>query len=142
MGRDWPVMSANRRSSSQSPYGNAILRVMWPFRKKTKQPEVIFNREHIWRELIPIPRQPLSEEEMEWVGQSLSSRKEFVEFRLPQLFAVAKCPCGTCRTVELEPVELPNWKRESGHLDGITIETNDHGPIDILLHAKEGFQVE
>jgi hypothetical protein len=91
---------------------------MWPFRNKTKQPKVVFNREHIGR-----------------------SRKEFVEFRR-QLFAVSKCPCGTCRTVGLEPVELPNWSAESGHLGGITIETKDHGPIDILLHATKGFLVE
>jgi hypothetical protein len=89
---------------------NAILRVMWPFRKKTKQTKVVFNREHIGRELIPIPKRPRSEEEMEWVRQSLSSRKEFAEFRLPQLFAVSKCPLRdlpyswirTCRIAELE----------------------------------------
>ena len=121
---------------------NAILRIMWPFRKKTTQPKVVFNRKHIGRELIPIPKRSLSEEEMEWVRQSLSSRKEFAEFQLPQLFAVSKCPCGTCRTVGLEPVELPNWRGESGHLGGITIETKDHGPIDILLHANKGFLVE
>jgi hypothetical protein len=121
---------------------NAILRVMWPFRKKSKQPKVVFNREHIGRELVPIPRRPLSDEEMEWARQSLSSRKEFADFRLPQLFAVSKCPCGTCRTVGLEPVELPKWRGESGHLGGITIETKDHGPIDILLHANKGFLAE
>jgi hypothetical protein len=115
---------------------------MWPFRKKTAQPKVVFNRKHIWRELIPIPRRPLSEEEMEWVRQSLSSRKEFAEFQLPQLFAVSKCPCGTCRTVGLEPFELPNWRGESGHLGGITIETKDHGPIDILVYTNKGFLVE
>src|SRR6059058_653949 len=81
---------------------------MWPFRKKTKQPKVLLNRAHIFRELMPIQKQPLSEEEMGWVRQSLSSRKDFVGFHLPQLFAVAKCPCGTCRTLGLEPVELPN----------------------------------
>jgi hypothetical protein len=121
---------------------NAILHVMWPFRKKTKQPRVVFNRKHIWRELVPIPKRPLSEEEMEWARQSLSSHKEFVEFLLPQLFAVSKCPCGTCRTVGLEPVELPSGRSESGHLGGITIETKDHGPIDILLRANNGFLVE
>ena len=115
---------------------------MWPFRKKARQPKVVFNREHIWRELIPIPNRPLSEEEMEWVRQGLGSRKEFVEFRLPQLFAVSRCPCGTCRTVGLEPVELPNWGSKSGHLGGITIETKEHGPIDILLHSNNGFLVE
>jgi hypothetical protein len=115
---------------------------MWPFRKKTKQPKVVFNREHIGREPVAIPRRPLSDEEMEWVRQSLSSRKEFADFPLPQLFAVAKCPCGTCRTVGLAPVELPKWKGESGHLGGITIGTQDHGPIDILLHANNGSLVE
>jgi hypothetical protein len=115
---------------------------MWPFPKKTKQTKVVLNREHIWRELVPIPKRPLSEEEMEWVRQSLSSRKELVEFRLPQLFAVSKCPCGTCRTLGLEPVELPNLKDKSGHLGGITIQTKDHGPIEILLHANKGFLVE
>ena len=121
---------------------DAILRVMWPFRKKAKQTKVVFNREHIWRELIPIPKRPLSEKEMEWVRQSLSSRKEFVDFQVPQLFAVSKCPCGTCRTVGLEPIELPGWRDESGYLGGITIETKDHGPIDILLHANKGCLVE
>src|SRR5207253_1436976 len=159
---------------------------MWQFRKKTKQPKVLLNRAHIFRGLMPIQKQPLSEEEMGWVRQSLSSRKDFVGFHLPQLFAVAKCPCGTCRTLGLEPVELPNlngkmgWVRQSlssrkdfvgfhlpqlfavakcpcgtcrtlglepvelpnlngksGHLGGITIETKDHGPIEILLHANQ-----
>ena len=75
-------------------------------------------------------------------GGTKGERRSVVEFRLPQLFAVSKCPCGTCRTVGLEPVELPNWRGESGHLGGITIETKDHGPIDILLHANKGFLVE
>jgi hypothetical protein len=121
---------------------NAILPAMWPFRKKTKQTKVVLNREHIGRELVPIPRRPLSDEEMEWVRQSLGSRIEFADFLLPQLFAVSKCPCGTCRTVGLEPLELPKWRGESGHLGGITIETQDHGPIDILLHASDGFLTE
>src|ERR1700682_4052343 len=60
--------------------------------------------EHSGRELIPISKRPLSEEEMEWVRQSLSSGKAFVEFRLPQLFAVSKCPWGNCRTIGVEPV--------------------------------------
>ena len=115
---------------------------MWPFHKKAEQPRVVFNREHISRELISIPKRPLYEEEMDWVRQSLSSRKEFVNFRVPQLFAISKCPCGTCRTVGLEQIELPNLRGESGHLGGITIQTKDHGPIDILLHANKGFLVE
>ncbi len=104
---------------------------MWP--RSKKQPKVVFNREHIARDLIPTPKRPLSENEMEWVRQSLRSRKVFVDFLVPQLFAVSKCPCGTCRTVGLEPIELPNWGGESGYLGGITIQTKDHGPIDILL---------
>jgi len=115
---------------------------MWLFRKKTKQPKVLLNRAHIFRELMPIQKQALSEEEMGWVRQSLSSRKDFVGFHLPQLFAVAKCPCGTCRTLGLEPVELPNLNGKSGHLGGITIETKDHGPIEILLPANQGLLVE
>jgi carboxyl-terminal processing protease len=47
-------------------------------------------------------------------------------------------PCKTCRTLGLEPVELPNLKGKSGHLSGITIQTKDHGPIEILV-VTEGF---
>jgi hypothetical protein len=115
---------------------------MWPFHKKTKQPKVVFNREHIGRELIHIPKRPLLKEQMEWVRQSLSSRKELAEFRLPQLFAVSKCPCAICRAIGLEPVELPSWIGKSGHVGGITIKTKDHSTIDILLHANTGFPVE
>jgi hypothetical protein len=79
---------------------------------------------------------------MEWVRQSLRSRQELEGFRIPQLHAVSKCPCGTCRTVVLEPLEFSNLKGKSGYLGGITIQTKDHGPISILLHANRGFLVE
>jgi hypothetical protein len=78
--------------------------------KKKKGPKVVLNREHIWRELVPIPRRALTEEEMEWVRQSLRPRAEFANFSIPQLFAIAKCPCETCRCVGLGLLELPNWK--------------------------------
>ena len=110
--------------------------------RRTNQPKVVLNRDHIGRALISIPRRPLTEEEMEWVRLGLRSRKEFANLSIPQLFAVSRCPCGTCRTLGLEPVELPNWKRNSGYVGGMGIETKDHGPIDILLHAKDGFLVE
>ena len=115
---------------------------MWFREKKPKQPTVAFNREHIFRELTPTPKRPLSKEEMEWVKQSLGSRKQLLDFAVPQLFVVSKCPCGTCRTVGLEPVVLPKWDGKSGHVGGITINTKEHGPIDILLHANDGFLVE
>jgi len=115
---------------------------MWFRDKRPKQPKVVFNREHIGRELTPWPKRPLSEEEMEWVKQSLGSRKELLGFAVPQLFAVSKCPCGTCRTVGLEPIALPTWEGKSGHVGGITINTKQHGPIDILLHANDGCLVE
>jgi len=115
---------------------------MW-FRKKIpKQPKVIFNKEHIWRELVPTPMRPLSGEEMDWVRQCLGSRKELLDFSVSQLFAVSKCPCGTCRTVGLEPVALPTWEGRSGHIGGITINTKGHGPIDILLPANDGYLVQ
>ena len=115
---------------------------MWRRRTATNQPKVVFNREHIWRELVPIPKRALTEEEMEWVRESLHSRKDFADFLIPQLFAVSKCPCGTCRTVGLEPLELPNCKGRSGKVGGLGIQTKEHGPIDILLHANDGFLVE
>jgi hypothetical protein len=37
---------------------------------------------------------------------------------------------------------LPKWDGKSGHVGGITINTKEHGPIDILLHANDGFLVE
>jgi len=79
---------------------------------------------------------------MEWVRESLHSRKDFADFLIPQLFAVSKCPCGTCRTVGLEPLELPNCKGRSGKVGGLSIQTKEHGSIDILLHANDGFLVE
>jgi len=79
---------------------------------------------------------------MEWLSQSLHSRKDLADFLVPQLFAVSKCPCGTCRTVGLEPLELPNYKGRSGKIAGLGIETKEHGPINILLHANDGFLVE
>lgn len=89
---------------------------MWHGRKKTERPKVVFNSDHIWRELVPSPIRPLSDEEMEWVRQSLNSRTEFVDFTIPQLFATSKCPCGTCRTVGLQPTKLPNADGVSGYL--------------------------
>jgi hypothetical protein len=115
---------------------------MWFRDKKPKQPKVVFNRDHIGRELIPIPKRPLSAEEMGWVRQSMGSRKELLAFAIPQLFATSKCPCGTCRTVGLEPIALPTWEGQSGYIGGITINTKEHGPIDILLHANNGYLVE
>jgi hypothetical protein len=115
---------------------------MWFRDKKPKQPKVVFDREHIFREVIPIPKRPLSAEEMEWVRQSLGARKELLDFEVPQLFAISKCPCGTCRTVGLEAIALPGWESQSGHVGGITISTKDHGPIDILLHANDGYLVQ
>jgi hypothetical protein len=114
----------------------------WPFSRKRQKPKVVLNREHIWRELFPIPRRALTEEEMEWVRQSLRSRRDLADFLVPQLFAVSKCPCGTCRTVGLEPLELPNYKGRSGKIAGLGIQTKEHGPIDILLHANDGFLIE
>jgi hypothetical protein len=107
-----------------------------------KNPKVVLNTEHIWRELVPIPRRPLSAQEMEWVRQSLRGQPRFADFSVPQLFAISKCPCGTCRTVGLAPIRLPNWKGKSGKVAGLKIATKDHGPIDILLHANNGFLVE
>jgi len=119
---------------------SAILASMQP--SDTGEPKVVFNTGHIWRELVPIPRRMLTEEEMEWVRQSLRPRAELANFSIPQLFAISKCPCGTCRTVGLEPMEIPNWKGKSGKVGGMGIQTKDHGPIDILLHANHGFLVE
>jgi hypothetical protein len=62
----------------------------WPFSRKTEEPKVVLNREHIWRELVPIPRRALTEEEMEWVKQSLRSRKDLAGFLVPQLFESEK----------------------------------------------------
>jgi hypothetical protein len=115
---------------------------MWFRDKKPKRAKVVLNRKHIGRKLSAIPKRPLTQEEMVWVKQSLGSRKELVDFAVPQLFAVSKCPCGTCRTVGLEPIALPSWEDKSGHIGGITINTKDHGPLDILLHANNGRLVE
>lgn len=109
---------------------------------RRRSPKIVLNREHIGRELVRIPRRALTEEEMEWVRQSLCCQKDFVDFLVPQLFAVSKCPCGTCRTIGLEPLELPNYKGRSGKVGGLGLQTKDHGPIDILLHANDGFLVE
>jgi hypothetical protein len=79
---------------------------------------------------------------MKWVTQSLSANKELKDFLAPQLFAVSKCPCGTCRTVGLDPIALPGGQDRSGYIGGITIETRNHGPISVLLHASYGFLVE
>ena len=115
---------------------------MWFRDKNPKEPKIVLNKKHIWRELVPTPRRPLSAEEMEWVRQSLGSRKDLLDFCVPQLFAISKCPCGTCRTVGLELIALPELDGGSGHIGGITINTKDHGPIDILLHANNGRLVE
>jgi len=115
---------------------------MWFRGKKPEQVKVVLNRTHIGRKLSAIPKRPLTEEEMVWVRESLSSRKELLDFAVPQLFAVSKCPCGTCRTVGLEPIALPGWNGTSGHVGGITINTKDHGPLDVLLHANDGWLVE
>ena len=119
---------------------SAILAIMQP--SGTDEPKIVFNTEHIWRDLVPIPRRKLTEEEMEWVRESLRPRTELANFSIPQLFAISKCPCGTCRTIGLEPIELPNWKGKSGKVGGMGLQTKDHGPIDILLHANDGFLVE
>jgi len=42
----------------------------------------------------------------------------------------------------LEPLELPNSKGRSGKVGGLSIQTKEQGPIDILLHANDGFLVE
>jgi len=115
---------------------------MWFRDREPKQPKVVFNRKHIWRELVATAKRPLSAEEMGWVRESLGSRKDLLDFSVPQLFAVSKCPCGTCRTVGLEPIALPTWEGRSGHVGGITINTQEHGPIEILLHANNGHLVE
>lgn len=78
---------------------------------------------------------------MESVSRSLRSRNDLADFLVPQLFAVSKCPCGTCRTLGLEPLELPNYKGRSGKIAGLDIETKEHGTISILLHANDGFLV-
>ena len=131
----------DRQNAGEWPEVRCCLN-MWPFSRKRKELKVVLNREHIWRELVPIPRRALTEEEMEWVRQSLRSQKDLADFLIPQLFAVSKCPCGTCRTVGLESLELPNCKGRSGKVGGLGIQTKEHGPIDILLHANHGFLVE
>src|SRR5712671_6955983 len=89
---------------------------MWFRGKKPEQVKVVLNRTHIGRKLSAVPKRPLTEEEMVWVRESLSSRKELLDFAVPQLFAVSKCPCRTCRTVGLEPIALPGWNGRSGHI--------------------------
>lgn len=118
---------------------DVLLRIMWERFKKPAQPKVVFNSGHIWRELTPISKRRLSDDEMNWVTQSLSANKELKDFLAPQLFAVSKCPCGTCRTVGLDPIALPGREDRSGYIGGITIETRNHGPISVLLHASHGF---
>src|SRR5262249_22337183 len=108
----------------------------------TGETKVVFNTEHIWRELVPIPRRMLTEQEMEWVRQSLRPRTELANFSIPQLFAISKCHCGTCRTVGLEPIELPNWKGKSDKVGGMGIQTKEEVPIDIHLHANDALLEE
>jgi hypothetical protein len=42
----------------------------------------------------------------------------------------------------LGALELPNCRGRSGKVGGLGIQTKEHGPIDILLHANDGFLVE
>ena len=81
---------------------------MWFRDKKPERPKVVFNKEHIWRELIPTP-------ETATVGRGNGVGE--TEFGL-------------------------TWDSQSGRVGGLTINTKDHGPIDIELHAKDGYLVE
>ena len=119
---------------------SAIARVLRSFGQGPQaKPRVVFNRAHIFRELRPIPLRALTEEEMGWVRQILGASKEFKGLTVPQVFANSECPCGTCRTVGLEPIKLPNWEGKSGYLGGLTIHTRDRSPIQVLLHSRDGY---
>jgi hypothetical protein len=92
---------------------------MWPFPRKRKEAKVVFNREHIWREPVPISRRALTQEEMEWVRQSLRARKELADFSVPQqagwkqekgrwvkTVTEEELPYDAGQGIDLEPEEL------------------------------------
>ena len=89
---------------------------------------------------IPTPRRPLTEQERSWVNEILSASKRWANVSAGELFAIGRCPCGFCRTIQLERPSHPQNPRVTGYgrIGDIDIHTEAGDVITVALYAKDG----
>ena len=101
---------------------------------------------------IPIPRRQLSEQEMSWVHDVIAVNPEWSGIDVGELYAIAKCPCGECKSVKLERPSIPQNPRWKNRSHGETsflrfgfpvgsayIQAKNHGLVQVMLFTDEGF---
>ena len=70
----------------------------------------------------------------------LSASPRWADVSVGDLYAIGRCACGMCKTIELEvPPEPPNpsW-RGSGRVGEIDIQTQAGDFISVAVHAQDG----
>jgi hypothetical protein len=100
----------------------------------------------------PISRRKLSEQGMSWVRDVMAANPEWSNVEVGQLYAIAKCPCGECKSIKLERPsnpQNPSWKnRAHGETSFLRfgfpagsayIKAKDHGLVQVMLFTDGGF---
>jgi hypothetical protein len=104
------------------------------------------------KEDIPVLRRQLSEQEMSWVHEITAANPEWSGIDIGELYAIAKCPCGECKSVKLERPSTPQNPRWTNRAHGETsflrfgfpvgsayIKAKNHGLVQVMLFTDEGF---
>ena len=94
---------------------------------------------------VPIPKRALIKQERAWVDDILSVNPEWSDVSHDELYAVAKCPCGLCKTVLLEAPPEPQNPRtisKRGLLGEIDIQIESGELITVMLFADGGSLTE
>jgi hypothetical protein len=100
----------------------------------------------------PIARRELSAQEMSWVRDLIAANPAWNNVEVGQLYAIAKCPCGECKSVKLERPpgpQNPSWKnlvhgensvlRFGFPVGSAYIKAKDHGLVQVMLFTEGGF---
>jgi hypothetical protein len=101
---------------------------------------------------VPIARRELSAQEMSWVRDVVAANAEWSNIEVGQLYAIAKCPCGECKSVKLErPLspQNPSWKNRAHDeksflrfgfpVGSAYIKAKNHGLVQVMLFTDGGF---
>jgi hypothetical protein len=98
---------------------------------------------------VPIARRELSAQEMSWVRDLMAANPDWSNIEVGQLYAIAKCPCGECKSVKPLNPQNPSWKnRAHGEksllrlgfpVGSACIRAKGHGLVQVMLFTDGGF---
>lgn len=89
---------------------------------------------------VPVEQRPLLPQERQWIQEILDHNPRWADVDLSNTSVVARCGCGTCKTVYLDsPLpQNPSMSGTKGYVGRIEISTTSSFLITITLDQLDG----